>query len=420
VAARKVRQTGYHFGMDRMTGTGRYLEQIRLALARMNDVAFLETLSIAHEIPHATEPLGLRLRSFLMAKVEQLKPDGLVSDATSETSSEARQYRILKDRYVLHRPLWETEHKLGLGERQLRREHQRALSALASLVQAELQAPIQATVIAADLAQAVQRLTPSPCEFDLAQLLHDVAEVIAQTQASTARELWSPTVAVPGDRAPLMMFTDRGILHQLLVKLAQVMMRHSLPEHPAQFWLEAKDAHGSGGVTIRLSAESLAATPCVSPSEDDDALLCTWLAQSLNAALSLEGHTALLTFSATPAMHKLLIVDDEPPAIELFRSYVSGLRFEVEAETHPERALARALVFVPHIILIDVMMPAMNGWELLQRLRHAPAVCDVPIIACSVLNEAELARTLGATHFLRKPILRHQLIQALQAVLAAC
>jgi CheY-like chemotaxis protein len=119
-----------------------------------------------------------------------------------------------------------------------------------------------------------------------------------------------------------------------------------------------------------------------------------------------------------PSLRKILIVDDESPAIELFRSYLAGLRFEMEAETRPELALARALAFRPHLILIDVMMPAMDGWELLQRLRHAPALRDVPIIACSVLNDGELARSLGATQFLRKPILRHQLITVVQAALS--
>ena len=117
------------------------------------------------------------------------------------------------------------------------------------------------------------------------------------------------------------------------------------------------------------------------------------------------------------ALRTVMIVDDEPAAIELFQSYLTGLNYNVVSEIKPEAALARALEVVPHVILIDVMMPAMDGWELLQRLRHAPALRDVPIIACSVLNDADLAHALGATRFFKKPILRQQLIQVLQDVL---
>jgi CheY-like chemotaxis protein len=398
------------------SGKGAFSEQVKMALGRINDVAFLETLPLARAIPQTNEPDGLRLRSFLIARIERLKPDATVS----AISSESRQYQILKDRYLLHKPLWETEHTLGLGERQIRREHQRALNTLAGLILSELGLASQVSADdaeparPADVAQAVQRVTPSPREFDVTSFLQDAAAVIAQARPSSAGG--PEVVVVQSDTDSLPVFTDRGILHLLLMKLAQVVLSGNEHEFTRVFSLSARIVAGHVQVTLSASAEGApreTADAC-----DDDVRLCQLLAQSLNAALDLGAFEATLTLPAMPSLRKILIVDDESPAIELFRSYLAGLRFEMEAETRPELALARALAFRPHLILIDVMMPAMDGWELLQRLRHAPALRDVPIIACSVLNDGELARSLGATQFLRKPILRHQLITVVQAALS--
>jgi CheY-like chemotaxis protein len=62
-------------------------------------------------------------------------------------------------------------------------------------------------------------------------------------------------------------------------------------------------------------------------------------------------------------------------------------------------------------------MRTMDGWELLQRLRADPALHDVPIIVCSVLNEPELAAALGARHYLKKPVSQQQMLAAIREVL---
>jgi len=157
------------------------------------------------------------------------------------------------------------------------------------------------------------------------------------------------------------------------------------------------------------------------PLDHDLLKLCRWLADLLQSELVITLDQSVLTaqlhLPTGTRLRRVLIVDDEPPAVELFRSYLTGLSFEVAAETNSEMALQSALEFQPEVIVLDVMMPAMDGWEVLQRLRHAAPLRDVPIIACSVLHDAELARALGATQFLHKPILRQQFIRALEAVL---
>jgi CheY-like chemotaxis protein len=60
------------------------------------------------------------------------------------------------------------------------------------------------------------------------------------------------------------------------------------------------------------------------------------------------------------------------------------------------------------------MMPGMHGWEFLQRLRNQPATADTPVIVCSVINNPELAYSLGASLFLPKPVNRQDILDALR------
>ena len=67
----------------------------------------------------------------------------------------------------------------------------------------------------------------------------------------------------------------------------------------------------------------------------------------------------------------------------------------------------------PDLILLDVMMPGMDGWEVLQRLRTHPQTEALPIIVCSIFHDPELAYSLGATLVLPKPISQVKLLEAL-------
>ncbi len=60
------------------------------------------------------------------------------------------------------------------------------------------------------------------------------------------------------------------------------------------------------------------------------------------------------------------------------------------------------------------MMPEMDGWELLQRLNTHPQTADIPVIICSVINDPDLAYSLGASLFLPKPVSRAGVLEALR------
>ena len=67
----------------------------------------------------------------------------------------------------------------------------------------------------------------------------------------------------------------------------------------------------------------------------------------------------------------------------------------------------------PAAITLDVMTPAVDGWEALRRIKADRRTADVPVLVCSVLQEASLARALGAAGFIAKPVSPQQLRAAL-------
>jgi len=388
------------------------LDQLANALLHLNDLEQLGSNPLVGQLPAAITDSGdisraARLRDLLIERIESLKP----TDDVQPNSQEWRQYTILRERYVLRRPMWQIEQKLTLGDRQVRREHRRALSHLAARLQAKLSGGVDARALPANLQDAVQRLSPQPRVFGLRDLISDLVGIHADIQHAAP----GPAAGVVWHVEPddLTAYADRGILHQLLMKLLQL-----------------SAVHATGG-TIALIAEPVAGnahialTAELSPAfqADESLRLCEWLAQSLQTQLAIDAGvesrvTLSLALPAGTGLRRVLIVDDEETVSELFESYLVGLDYQVTAVTRPDEALQAAARAKPDVIVLDVMMPGVDGWELLQRIRHSPELEAVPVVVCSVLKDADLAEALGAAAFVNKPVLRQRFIAALEEALA--
>ncbi|MBI2939854.1 MAG: response regulator, partial [Chloroflexi bacterium] len=110
---------------------------------------------------------------------------------------------------------------------------------------------------------------------------------------------------------------------------------------------------------------------------------------------------------------KVLVVDDNPDTLSLFRRYLAGGAYEMIEAASGAEALQIARSASLDAIVLDVMMPSLDGWETLQALKNHPATRDVPVVVCSVLKERELALTLGAVDCLSKPVSQAELVGAL-------
>jgi CheY-like chemotaxis protein len=109
----------------------------------------------------------------------------------------------------------------------------------------------------------------------------------------------------------------------------------------------------------------------------------------------------------------VLVIDDNADTLRLLQRYLTGTRYKFVGARTPGEALTKVEAEAPKIIVLDVMMPGINDWELLGQLREHPGLREIPIIVCTILPQEQLALLLGAAAFLRKPVSRELFLQAL-------
>ena len=114
----------------------------------------------------------------------------------------------------------------------------------------------------------------------------------------------------------------------------------------------------------------------------------------------------------------VLVVDDNAEVVHFYRRSLAGTRYRVVHIAEGTRVFEVADAILPEVIVLDIMLPDVDGWELLAQLHEHPATRSIPVVVCSVVREAELALALGATIHLPKPVQPRQFIQALDQALA--
>jgi CheY-like chemotaxis protein len=99
----------------------------------------------------------------------------------------------------------------------------------------------------------------------------------------------------------------------------------------------------------------------------------------------------------------VLVVDDDPDILEAISDILEVEGYRVARARHGAEALERVEVERPAVILLDLMMPVMDGVTFAQRLRERPAFCDVPIVVISADGNRQRAAPVGAAGYLAKP-----------------
>jgi DNA-binding response OmpR family regulator len=105
------------------------------------------------------------------------------------------------------------------------------------------------------------------------------------------------------------------------------------------------------------------------------------------------------------AMPRVLVVDDEPKAIELLQEFLTVKGYEVLTALNGEEALRKVKEERPHLILLDICMPKMDGLEVLKRVREIDR--EVGVIMVTAVHEEETGRQalkLGAFDYITKPL----------------
>jgi GAF domain-containing protein/DNA-binding response OmpR family regulator len=109
----------------------------------------------------------------------------------------------------------------------------------------------------------------------------------------------------------------------------------------------------------------------------------------------------------------VLAIDDDKQVISLYERYLNTYGYKVVSLTDPSQAVSVARQIKPFAITLDIMMPRIDGWSVLEALKQDSETRSIPVIICSILETQEKGFSLGAVGYLTKPILEDDLVKAL-------
>ena len=393
-------------------------EQLRESLGYLHDpyrlrhspLAALFGVANRHDTPSA-------LRRILTEAIESLEPPR----GTPDDSRAWRMYESLYYRYVEQFSQEEVADQMGLSARQVRREQAAAMQELAYKLWDEFgidepQAP-QKTVAEAPtpvedaLSQELAwlRETPSDTTADLQDVLPAVM-ILTQPLADQRG------VSLNVDRfsEPMKAAIDPVALRQVLLHILDLAIAKSPPDGRIQ----ASVRRSRWQILIRLESSGSSLSGPGPDNGDIEAKLD--LAQQIGQMC---GCSIRVIRNGTPfaaeitvmgvAQIPVMIVDDNVGTLQLIKRYLQGTRYHPHEIQTPQDAVPTAATLSPAVVILDVMMPQVDGWEILGRLREHPQTRHIPVVVCTILAQKELALALGAAGFLRKPFTREALLEEL-------
>jgi len=118
--------------------------------------------------------------------------------------------------------------------------------------------------------------------------------------------------------------------------------------------------------------------------------------------------------------NKILIADDNLPNVELLEAYLGDMECEIAIAADGRETLDKVAEFHPHLILLDIMMPKLSGFEVCKQLKQDPATNQIMILMVTALNELgdiERAVASGCDDFLSKPVNKLELVKRVENML---
>jgi CheY-like chemotaxis protein len=360
------------------------------------------------------------LQHVLTEAILALKP----AEDEPPQSNTWRIYDTLNFQYFRQYPRQRLATQLGISERQLRREQRLALETLAqyvwkhhfTLTRTVPLAPVEAlaerpgrrqaaAALDAELGWLKDPLLDQRSQLeDVLNTVHDLAQPLAQQWQTPLRLSIAPGAA----DFPVTQLVVRNFLLTIL----SVALPHS------------------GGAPVNIAATRQGRTLEIVVSGADPQSRSEPFSDKQNASIDTarqlaaydgaqfdikRGYgelTVVLTLSA-PDQIPVLVVDDNTDWLDLLRRYAAGSRYDIAGTREPGAAHGLAAKLQPGAIFLDVMMPNIDGWQIISELRNDQSTAHIPIVVCSILPLDAVALSLGVNAFMQKPITQQQFITML-------
>jgi DNA-binding response OmpR family regulator len=112
----------------------------------------------------------------------------------------------------------------------------------------------------------------------------------------------------------------------------------------------------------------------------------------------------------------VLLIEDDPSFIYLIQRYSEKSGWRMVCTSLGEEALALVRTEAPTVVVLDIALPGINGWEVLRTLKGESDTCGVPVVMCSGTEEVKQSLEAGADAWLQKPIRYQEFVDVLTGV----
>ncbi|MHB8086950.1 MAG: response regulator [Anaerolineaceae bacterium] len=392
-------------------------EVIKDVLDNIYDIASLEThpaLFSVIKLPNGfTGSKGEYVRQFMIDAIEQLRPP---RKELSLTAPEWRPYIILNKRYIEGLGSQELADLLAISQRQMRRDHHKALTAITEIVWA-ICYPNEKPDSDADLNPII----------DVHNEMIDPIETTRGVYGMLKKQFDLKNINVeflpPEGFTPVI--TDRVILRQVLISLFNDIL-HNQSGDTLQIRCDSSLNQVLIEFTSIINCNNFDCEPAPDETIADEFTAVNYWCERIHSHVEeicinekstrLVKRTLWLPHSDQKIM---LVIDDQEPVVNLFKRYLSQTDILIVGVSHPEEAIPLARHLRPALITLDVMMPQMDGWELLQLIKLDEMLKSIPVIICSAWDDPDLSRSLGAQIYLKKPVTQKMLLEAVNILIAA-
>jgi CheY-like chemotaxis protein len=364
------------------------------------------------------------VQAAIIQAVEALKPASNVPP----NARIRRLYQVLFYRYVQELTQEETARHLGITPRHLRREQQQVVHLLAQRlweqrrvrellvddrVQNTIQSPAAIEPEAGSTAwrsqvrqelESLQQNAPGTVA-DVAATMHGMVKL---GSALTSRH--GVSLEMKSVQPDLTVSIHPSALRQILITAIEKLVQHM----------------SSGQITLRAErvAERVKITITGDPATtgkplESDLIWEILMRQEGSIEVKVEGSQISFQVELLSADKvTVLVVDDNAELVNFYQHYTTDTRYQIVHLAEGKRLFETIAAVTPDIIVLDVLLPDVDGWELLTYLHEHPDTQATPVIVCSVVRREELALALGAALYLSKPVRRQHFIQALDRALA--
>jgi CheY-like chemotaxis protein len=404
---------------------GEFVELVRDALSHLYDPPYLvvHPLSALIEETEAETPVrGKVLRQAILDAIEALRAEKGTREGEAATEARSgRAYRILELRYIEGSDVADASEQVALSRSQFHRELNRGIRAVAYLLWkrghvserwSSSSRPDESGIrgdTAAQLEDQRQNLglgVSSPSAVDLVGVLAGVSALLRPLCDLRGAEL---RIALPENLPPIL--GDRVVLRQALLAI----LSHAIGLND-RTPIEVEVTSAVDQVEIEISGRSRCPLGSDDLALDESRLFVSALGGSIRYSSpqtdAPAGWSVLLSFEAI-RRRTLLVVDNNSDFIRLVDRFLTGQNWRIIGSGDVHEAYDLAAKDPPQSILLDIVIPDRDGWELLLALKGSESTRRIPVIVCSMLDEPAIAFSLGAAAYLQKPIEQRQLISTL-------